>query len=46
MIEDSSINSGAPENGTPPRLEDDPWAVLALVDLVCFYVEESPLPPS
>lgn len=28
------------------RLEDDPWAILALVDLVLFYVDESPRMPS
>lgn len=40
------IDSGDGEIVNATRLEDDPWAILALVDLVLFYVDESPLIPS
>lgn len=39
-----SINSESPEsvNSRGRRLEDDPEAVLRLVDLIFFYIDERP----
>lgn len=40
----SYINSESPESVNPRgrRLEDDPEAVLRLVDLIFFYIDERP----